>query len=182
MKKNIILLASLLIGTLCVAVIGSKSQDPENPKSERREVRETRRATRQAEMEHQIDSMMLVKRWIFRPQSIQREPAGRMQFLNNPQFEVRVWGNSADVFLPYIKGITPPYRHTIINYTLPFLNDYVAVQGDNGWSVTFKSSLLSASEYTFKFEVNSKFGTTMLTLSNPWENDVTYSGILTRIY
>ncbi len=182
MRRSTLILSLLFVGAICYTVIGDKTTENPNPKSERREVRENRRAERQAQMEQEIDSIMIAKAYVFRPSSIQREPAGRMNMLSNPNFEIRVWDGAADVFIPYISGVVPPYKHTIINYTLPFLSNYVAVQTENGWEVTFTSSLFSASTYTFKFEVNAKFGTSTLTLSNTWNNDVTYSGIITRIY
>ncbi len=182
MKKITLFLSILLVGAIIFAVVGNKELTPENPKSERREVRENRRAERQAAMERQIDSIMIAKTWIFTPHTIQQEPAGRMQILTNPQFEVRVWDGSADVFLPYIAGVTPPYKKRIINYTIPMLNDYAAIQTEDGWAVSFNTTLFSASTYTFKFEVNAKFGTTTLTLSNVWNSDVTYTGSITPIY
>lgn len=182
MKKITLFLSILLIGATIYAVVGKRDLAPENPKSERREIRENRRAERQAQMERQIDSIMLAKRWIFTPHTIQQEPAGRMQILTNPQFEIRVWDGSADIFIPYISGAVPPYKHTIINYTISMLSRYVAEQTDDGWNVSFSTSLFSASTFTFKFEINAKFGTTTLTLSNVWSNDVTYTGSVTPIY
>lgn len=182
MKKTTLFLSVLLIVALSFVVIGSIDSDPQNPKSERREIRENRRAERQAAMEREIDSIMIAKAWIFRPQTVQREPAGRMNMLSNPNFEIRVWDGAADIFIPYIEGITPPYKHTIINYTMPLLNNYVAIQTENGWQVTFKTSLFTASDFTFIFNVNAKFGTTTLTVKNTWNNDVTYNGSISRIY
>ncbi len=182
MKKIQIFLALIILGAATFAVIGKKETSPEHPKSERREVRENRRAERQAQMEQMIDSIMIAKAYVFVPQTAQQEPAGKMYMLSNPNFEIRIWDGSADIFLPYITGITPPYKHTLINYTLPSLNKYVAIQTDNGWTVTFESDLFSASTYNFELEVNAKFGTTTLTLSNTWNNDVTYTGIVQQIY
>lgn len=182
MKKITLFLSILLVGAITVAVVGKKDLAPENPKSERREVRENRRAERQAQMEKQIDSIMIAKRWRFVPTTIQQEPAGRMQILSNPQFEIRVWDGSADIFIPYISGVTPPYKNRIINYTVSILERYVTVQTEDGWDVSFNTSLFSASTFTFKFSINAKFGTTTLTLSNIWNNDVTYTGMVYPIY
>ncbi len=182
MKRTTLFLSVALVVAICFAVIGGKTEAPADPKSERREVRENRRTERQAAMEAQTDSIILARSYIFRPQSAQREPAGSLHLLSNPQFEVRVWDGSADIFLPYFEGITPPYRKVLLNNTILFLDNYVAIQTDNGWDISFSTSLYSASTFTFKFEVNAKFGTTKLTISNTWNNTVTYMGMLSKIY
>ncbi len=182
MKKTTLFLSTALAIAICFAVVGNKSSEPTSPSAERREVRETRRANRQAAMERQIDSIVMAKAFTFYPQTMQQEPAGRMQMLSNPNFEIRIMDNAADIFLPYIKGITPPYRHTILNYTISGLDRYISIQTDEGWSVKFRSSLYGAATYTFNFEINAKFGTTTLTLSNTWDNDVTYMGTIRPIY
>lgn len=179
-KFSILLL--IVVGFATYIVTGQKEDVNPNPKSERREVRENRRAERQAEMEQQIDSIVMARAFQFTPTTIQHEPAGRMLMLSNPQFEIGIYDGAADIFIPYISGITPPYRHSIINYTVPILNKYISIQTDNGWDVSFTTSLFSASEYKFDFEINAKFGTTTLTISNTWNNDVTYTGTISRYY
>lgn len=168
----------LILG--CVVTIGNKNNG--SPKSEARQIREQRREQRQAAMEKQIDSIVLARAFKFMPQSFQLQPAGRSNMVANPNFEVRIDQNYADIFLPYIEGITPPYRHVIINNTITSFKGYTSIQTENGWTVTFKTSLYTASDYTFTFEINSKFGTTNLSVDNPWGNDVTYSGMIVRIY
>lgn len=183
MRQSTLILSLSLLVAVCYTVIGNRSQEQSpNPASERRELRESRRATRQAEMEHEIDSLMVAKAFIFRPNTIVREPTGSMQMLSNPNFEIRVWDGAADIFMPYISGNIPPFRHSLLNYTITRLDNYTATRSDNGWSVSFNSNLFSASKYTFLFEVNSKFGTTVLTLENSFNNDVRYSGLISKIY
>ncbi|MFI3258946.1 MAG: DUF4251 domain-containing protein [Rikenellaceae bacterium] len=182
MKRSTFILSSLLIVAVCFVVIGDKSAPSANPKSERRELREARRAEQQAAMEREIDSIVLARAFIFRPQTAQVEPAGRMLMLSNPNFEVRIWDGAADIFIPYISGPIPPYRHTIINYTITRLDGYTAIQTENGWRITFSSGLYTASRFNFDFEINSKFGSTTLTLSNTMNNEVSYSGMITKIY
>ncbi|MFI3305437.1 MAG: DUF4251 domain-containing protein [Rikenellaceae bacterium] len=180
--KRATIVGVIIAAALTYSVVANRESDNPNPKSERREVRENRRAERQAAMEREIDSLMVARAFVFRPSTIQREPAGRMTMLSNPNFEIRVWDGAADIFLPYISGVVPPYRHEIINYTLPLLSAYTALQTENGWTLSFQSNLFSASTYTFKFDINAKFGTTTLTLANTWNNNVTYTGIISRIY
>ncbi len=181
MRRYLLLFSLLIVGAICYTVVGDKDETPANPASERREVREARRAQRQAEMEHMIDSIVVARAYIFYPQTIQLEPAGRMTNLSNPNFELRVWRGAADIFMPYISGFTPPYRHTIFNSTVTILNDYISRQSENGWNISFQADLYNASGCTFELDVSSKFGTTTLTIDNPWGNDVEYTGILSQI-
>lgn len=181
MKKITLFLSLLLIGAVAFTVIGRKSSTPK-PSQEPREIREQRRAARQAAMEKMIDSIVLAKAFQFMPNTMQQDPAGSMQMLSNANFEVGIWNGSADIFLPYIKGMVPPYRHSILNYTISDLQNYTTEQTDNGWRVSFNSGLYSASTYTFIFEINSKFGTTNLSLKNQWYNTVQYTGTIMQYY
>ncbi len=182
MKKTLLLLSIL---TLCVfaalSVVGKK-QSTSSPKSEAREVREQRRAARQAATEKMIDSLVLAHSFQFRPQSMQQEISGGMNILANPNFEVGIWDGSADIFLPYIKGIAPPYRHVILNYTVTMLNNYTTEQTDNGWIVSFTTNLYSSSDYTFIFDINTKYGSTTLTIKSVWYESVKYVGWISQYY
>ncbi len=179
MKKNIVI---FIIATIVGFVVIGSTHFVGTPSTEKREVREQRREARQAAMEQQIDSIVLSHSFRFIPQTIQLEPAGRMTMLSNPNFEVWVDIGAADIFLPYIKGIAPPYQHVILNSTITSLDGYTSVQSTNGWRVSFSSSLYSGTLYTFTFEIDAKFGTTTLTLNNPWYNEVSYTGIISQIF
>lgn len=110
---------------------------------------------------------------------MQQEIAGPLKTLTNPNFELGVWdGSTIDVFLPYIKGYVPPYRYTILNYTLPKVENYLTVQTDDGWRVSFSSSLFSAGTYTFVLDISSKFGGATLNIKNTWSNEVQYTGTI----
>ncbi len=174
----------MLILTLCIAsvvVIGQVGQQL-TPKQERREVREKRRAVKQAAFQKSIDSIVMSHNFQFNPQTMQRQIAGSMHLLSNPNFSVGYWDGTIDVFLPYVKGIVPPYQHVILNYTVPSVENYVTEQTDDGWLVTFQTSLFSASTYTFSLKISSKYGGATLTLKNPFYNTVTYTGSITQLY
>lgn len=113
---------------------------------------------------------------------MQQQPAGSMQIINNPHFDLALWDTTVDVCLPYIKGYTPPYRYTILNYTLPYVSNLVVEQTHDGWTVSFNSSLYSAQNYTFTLEIISANGGGTLTISSPWYNAVQYSGSLSALY
>lgn len=180
MKKTVIFVMSVLLCAAAFTVIGQKKVL--SPKEERREVREQRRAERIANYEKFMDSVILSRNFKFTPQSMQRQPAGQMRQLMNPNFEMQIWDGTADICLPYIKGYVPPYHVSLINYTVPNLKGYVTEQTNEGWMITFSTSLFSASEYTFTLEVYSRTGGATLTISNPWYNTVQYSGTISRIY
>jgi hypothetical protein len=145
-------------------------------REERHKQREARRAERLAEYERFVDSIVLARNFKFIPQNIQQEPAGSVRLLNNPNFELSVWGDEVDICLPYIKGVTPPYYYVMFNYTLPSVSRYVTEQTRDGWLVTFTTSLFSATDYQFSLAIYSSSGTATLTISSPWYPDVEYDG------
>ena len=180
MKKTAIIFVSLLLCAAGVTVIGQKKNL--SPKEERREIREKRRAERIANYEKTMDSIVLSRTFQFNPQTMQRQPAGPMRQIMNPNFNVGLWDGTLDLCLPYIKGYTPPYYVTVLNYTVPNLQGYIAEQTHEGWMITFSTSLFSASTYTFTFEIFTRTGGANLTISNPWYSDVQYTGTISQLY
>jgi hypothetical protein len=113
---------------------------------------------------------------------MQQEPAGSMQVINNANFDLALWDTTVDICLPYIKGYTPPYYYTVLNYTIPDVADLVLEQTAHGWHISFNSSLYSATSYTFSLEIISANGGGTLTISSPWYNSVQYYGSITSLY
>lgn len=140
------------------------------------EARQQRRAERLAAYERHIDSIVLSHNFRFVPQTMQQLPAGMMRNLQNPNYEIIVWDNAVDVCIPFLKGYTPPYYPVIFNYVLPNVMGYTAEQTNNGWQVTFESTMFSTTNYTFTFEIYSHYGGAMLTISSPFYNSVQYTG------
>lgn len=180
MRKLIIIAIGVLLCAGAYTVIGQKKNL--SPKEERREVREKRRAERVAAYERNMDSIVMSRNFQFNPQTMQRQPAGSVRQIMNPAFDVAIWDGSVDITLPYIKGYVPPYFVTMINYTVPSVEGYITEQTNEGWMVTFNTSLFSASTYTFTFEIFSRTGGATLTITNPWYNAVEYTGSISQIY
>ena len=180
MKKTVIIVVGLLLCVVGATVIGQKKNL--SPKEERREVREKRRADRIASFEKTMDSVILSRNFQFNPSSMQRQPAGPVRQLINPNFTVGFWDGTVDVCLPYIKGYVPPYYYTVLNYVLPSVEGYRAEQTNEGWIVTFSTTLFSANDYTFTFDIYSSSGGANLTISSVWYNPVQYSGTITQVY
>ena len=180
MKKTVIIVLGLLMCAAAVTVIGQKKVL--SPKQERREVREKRRAERIANYEQFMDSLVQSRNFQFNPQSMQRQPAGPLRQIMNPEFSLGIWDGTADIFLPYIKGYVAPYYVTIINYTVSDLQGYTTEQTQEGWMVSFSTSLFSASTYTFTLEIFSRTGGANLTITNPWYNPVQYTGTISQFY
>ena len=197
-----ILFISICVAISCWALIGqsrnsrqpSSMQNPngitQNPHSsdyreelrnEKREAREKRREERLAEYTRYIDSVIMSHNFRFNPQTMQLQPAGANRIIANPNFNLALWDATVDLCLPYIKGITPPYRYVILNYTLPSVSDLVTEQTAHGWTVSFSSSLFSAQTYTFTLEIFASEGGGTLTISSPWYNSVQYSGSITGL-
>ncbi|MEG2365934.1 MAG: DUF4251 domain-containing protein [Alistipes sp.] len=180
MKKIFVFALGVLLCAAAYTVIGQKKSL--SPNEERREVREKRRADRIAEYEKHTDSLVLSRNFQFNPQTMQQLPAGLVRQIINPAFNLGVWSGAVDICLPYIKGYVPPYYTTIINYTMPNVQGYLAEQTHEGWMVSFSTSLFSASTYTFTFEIYSQTGGAVLTITNPWYNPVQYSGSISQLY
>lgn len=181
MKKIILIVVSVVLAITCYAVIGQQKKAV-SAKEERREVREQRRAERLQKYEKFVDSLVLSRNFQFNPQTMQRLPAGPLRIINNPNYSVGIWDGTIDVCLPYVKGYVPPYYLTVINYTVPSVENYTTEQTHEGWTVSFTTSLFSASTYTFTFEISAKMGGATLTITNPWYNPVQYTGTLSQLY
>ncbi len=181
MKKTVLLLvAGLMLGAAAVTVIGQKKVL--TPQQERREVREKRRSERLASFTRSMDSLVLSRNFQFNPQSMQRQPAGPVRQIVNPSFNIGIWDGTADICIPYIKGYVPPYYVTVINYTVSDLQGYTTEQTNEGWMVTFSTSLFSAGTYTFTFEIFTRTGGANLTITNPWYSPVQYTGTISQLY
>ncbi len=146
------------------------------------EQRAQRRAERLAEFEKYIDSIVMSHNFEFNPQTVQQQPAGSMKFITNPIYTVTLWRGSLDVCLPYYAGVVPPYRYVVLNTGMPSVTDLLVQQTEEGWTVSFKSYLYATIEYTFTFDINSRFGSATLTITNTWYNPVQYTGTITKIY
>ena len=186
MKRKILIISTTIIAAAVCLIGFTRATSKTNPqKAQQREQRhierEKRRAERQAEYERYIDSIILARNFQFNPQSMQQQPAGQMRLLNNPNFELQVWGSEVDIFMPYIKGVTPPYYTVMLNYTMPSVSKYVTEQTQEGWLVTFSSSLFTGSDYDFSLEVYASSGSATLTIASPWYPDVQYVGGISAI-
>ena len=194
MKRKIFTLLVLLVAAVAIVTVvhsqssktahqaAAASHKPINDTREQRhKEREQRRAERLAAYERFIDSIVLARNFKFIPSSVQQEPAGPTRLLNNPNYELAVWGTEVDVCLPYIKGVTPPYYFVLLNYTLPSVSKYITEQTHDGWNVSFSSSLFSATDYNFSLDIYSSSGTATLTLSSTWYPDVQYNGSIITI-
>ena len=194
MKRKILLFTALLVLVL-TSVVAVRSQSSktvhkavtttqttiDDIREERHKAREARRAERLAAYERFMDSIVLARNFRFLPSDIAQQPAGTTRQLNNPNYELAVWGSEVDVCLPYIKGVTPPYYFVLLNYTLPSVSKYVTEQTRDGWNVSFSSSLFSATEYNCTLDIYSSSGTATLTISSTWYPDVQYDGTIVTV-
>lgn len=176
----------LLLIALMSGYIASAQLSPEETKrqqeQERHEERVKAREARTAAFKQHMDSVILSHSYAFIPNSFQQQPAGSPHMIANPNFRLDVYPNFTDIYLPYIKGITPPYILTVINYTVTSVDGYTAVQNDQGWTITFKSSLYSANTYTFTLTIYTTTGEAILDLSSDLYNTVTYNGTIMGHY
>lgn len=186
MKRNILIVLSVLfiVGVSIIGYTQATMDKPVNRAQQRQQhhlERERRRAERQAAYERYVDSIVIARNYQFSPQSMQQQPAGQVRLLNNSSFELSFWGREVDIFMPYIKGVTPPYYTVMLNYTLPGVSRYVAEQTQEGWLVTFSSSLFTGSDYNFSLEIYTASGSATLTIASPWYPDVQYVGSISSL-
>ena len=106
-----------------------------------------------------------------------------MQFITNTVYTVTLWRGSLDVCLPYYAGYVPPYKYVLLNTGVPNVSNYTEQKTEQGWMVSFKANLYAtAIDYTFTFEIDARYGSATLTISNTWYSPVQYTGTITRIY
>lgn len=183
MRRFPIFIVCILICTFCgpyvhYASAQTKQHDYDNTTHEERAAR---RAARLAEDEKILDSIVVARNFEFNPMTMQQQPAGQMIFLSNVNYTFSIWRGTLDICLPYIAGITPPYRRVLLNTGTNNLQNYKTVQTDNGWIVSFNAVLYAEIDYTFTLEINDHSGAT-LTISNNWYNDVQYTGTISQVY
>ncbi|MBR2400649.1 MAG: DUF4251 domain-containing protein [Tidjanibacter sp.] len=150
--------------------------------SEKHRERIARRKARQAAYERFIDSTILSHNYRFVPTMFNAEPAGSSNIITNPNIELAIYNDWADIHLPVYQGFTPPYRLVIINTTITNLADFTTVQTDDGWTISFDSWLYSSNDYTFTLDVYSKTGGATLTLSSTFYPTTTYWGSIVAVY
>ncbi|MCC8035318.1 MAG: DUF4251 domain-containing protein [Rikenellaceae bacterium] len=180
MKRSVILLIAA-IGIFCLPAAAQTEGAAQETRHEQRR-REKEEKTRQYCMF--MDSLIRTHVYSFRPQSMQMQPAGRNQYINNPAFRMDVRDEYIDVYLPFIGGFLPPYRTTTINYTLPYVPEYRAEQSSDGqeWTITFSSNLFGSDTYHFKLTVTTCTGDAMLEITSSMNNTNTYNGYLSKLY
>lgn len=186
MKRSITIIGALAILFAIALVVNATANSDSTTndvtaRTEQQEARRQKRAERLAAFEKHIDSLVLSHNYRFMPQTMQQMPAGMMRNLVNPNYEITVWDTAVDVCIPFLKGYTPPYYPVVFNYVLPSVQGYYAEQTNDGWNVTFKTTLFSASDYTFTFEIYSRYGGATLTISSPFYNSVQYTGSILPI-
>lgn len=186
MKRSVIIIALLMLFVgVGIALRGEAQPDADATKSAQRtaqqEARQQRRAERLAAYERYVDSLVMSHNFRFVPQTMQQMPAGMMRNLVNPHYEVAIWDRAVDVCIPFLKGYVPPYYPVVFNYVLPSVEGYAAEQTNDGWNVTFRTTMFSASDYTFNFEIYSRYGGATLTISSPFYNSVQYTGSIFAI-
>lgn len=186
MKRSMFIVGATAL-TLALAFVVNIEATPEDSarksadRTAQQEARQQRRAERLAAYERYVDSLVMSHNFRFVPQTMQQMPAGMVRNLVNPHYEVTIWDRAVDVCIPFLKGYVPPYYPVVFNYVLPEVQGYVAEQTNDGWSVTFRTTMFSASDYTFNFEIYSHYGGALLTISSPFYNSMQYSGSIYAI-
>lgn len=141
-----------------------------------------RRKARQAAFEHFIDSTVLSHNYRFSPTMFNVEPAGSSHLITNPNIELAIYGDWADVHLPIYQGFAPPYRLILVNSAITNLADFTTIQTDDGWRVSFSSWLYTSNDYTLTLEIYSKTGGATLSVGSDFSPTTTYWGSISAVY
>lgn len=180
MKKILSTLAVAVLLVLPAAAQQRTVGTPDCSKAEARQQRVERRAQRTADYVRYIDSLVEAHSFSFIPLNFQMQPAGQLRQIYNPNFELNIYPTWYDIYLPYIRGITPPYYLTVFNYALPQVDNYQAVRTPDGWRVSFSTSMFTINTYYFELDILSTTGSATLNISTVIYNTVTYSGQIFR--
>ena len=130
----------------------------------------------------EFDTALATERMREKEPSPKVEPAGGSNIITNPNIELAIYSDWADVHLPIYQGFTPPYRIVMVNTSITNLADFATVQTDNGWTISFDSWLYSSNDYTFTLEVYSKTGGATLSVSSSFYPTTSYWGSVMPIY
>ena len=129
-----------------------------------------------------MDSTILSHNYRFVPTMFNVEPAGSSNIITNPNIELAIYGDWADIHLPIYQGFTPPYRLVMFNTSITNLANFTTTQTDNGWSITFESWLYSSNDYTFTLDVYSKTGGATLSVSSTFYPTTSFWGSIVAVY
>lgn len=170
----LILAAALLSTTVALGQSSDKNESHEQKHAQRVE----KRKIRLEQYTRHIDSLVTVRSFTFTPNTFQRQPAGPMRQITNPNFELNFYPDWIDVCLPFITGVVPPYRLTVFNYAIPgtTVSDYMASPTSEGWEITFSTSLFSANTYKFQLQITTATGSATLGITSEMFNTVSYWG------
>ncbi len=168
----------LAVAVLSAGTAFGQSRADEQSREQKHMERVEKRKARIEQYTRHIDSLVTVRSFTFTPNTFQRQPAGPMRQITNPNFELNFYPDWIDVCLPYITGVVPPYRVTVFNYALPnaTITDFMASPTDDGWQITFSSSLFSANTYKFQLLITSSTGSATLNVTSEMFNTVSYWG------
>lgn len=101
--------------------------------------------------------------------------------ISQPDFQVVFKPSYTDITLPYIIGVTPPYRNVLLNGVLPEVSNYKAINNEGGWEITFNSNVFTSNVHTFTLKINSVTRSATLTVTTPEYNPVVYMGNIAQL-
>lgn len=121
-----------------------------------------RRRMKVEEFARRIDSLVLSRRFLFLPNSMQEFPGGGLQMIYNVYFYLGVNGSRVEVHLPTTRGAFLPYVE-ILNFDTSELTDYRCSPAQSGWNISFGLANGEA-RYNVNMYVTPTTGETILTL------------------
>ena len=170
MKRRILAAALPLLGCL-----GATARQPESPLPaayatvsertvpQRRQVKAEEREQRQQRFMQRLDSLVSSGEFQFLPISMEMEPDGSLQMINNFYYYVGVFKDSVQVHLPVVRGKVIDYT-AIANFDTREVSDFQTSRTKFGWETSLSAKDGDGTVYTFNFNVYTSTGEAVLNL------------------
>lgn len=174
---------SFMIAALCISMsVSAQSINIDAAYLSNKGARMQEREVRNQANIRSMDSIVLSHGFRFLPETIQQLPTGPQNNIYNTEYTLTVKPTYIDIDLPFILGLTPPYRMGTLNGIMPEVQGYTTTQTSNGWTITFTTDVFTDVTYTFSLDIYSVTREGVLTISSDQYQTVTYSGSVVALF
>jgi len=130
---------------------------------DRRQRHALEREQRQRRFEMRLDSLASSGEFQFLPISMEQEPDGSLQMINNYYYYIGIFKSDLQVHIPVMRGKVVEYP-VIANFDTDRVFDFQTSQTRFGWETSFSAEDGKGNVYTFNFNIYTATGETVLDL------------------
>lgn len=130
---------------------------------DRRQRHALEREQRQRRFEMRLDSLASSGEFQFLPISMEQEPDGSLQMINNYYYYIGIFKSDLQVHIPVMRGRAVEYP-VIANFDTDRVFDFQTSQTKFGWETSFSAEDGKGNVYTFNFNIYTATGETVLDL------------------